>query len=621
MGQNKTRLRVFAAVLLLLALLLSGCKPATFPATEESSGPETTEPAAETEPEQFDDGDMDPENAERDAGDGANVSVTDLQDVAGRTDGIDVSKWQGKIDWAQVAESGIDFAFIRIGYRGGNGVIYKDDYADYNLQQADKAGILLGVYFFSGAKTAEEAKEEAEWTIQAIAGYPISYPVVFDCEGFRSANSRMHGLSAAARTENALAYLDTVSAAGYAAMLYAPRNDLADTASWDVPKIAATYRIWVAQYSAVPYPEKDQPDYSGRTDAWQYTDKGSVPGIDGNVDLAVCYFTCAHAAAKDPSAAPGAAAIPPSAEDLLYSAVDEQVTAKTLTNLRVRATTKSEIAATLKNGDVATRVGIGSNGWSKLLYGGQTVYAITSYLTTDLSSGPQIEEKDVVAGNTFTPQNDSVTAKELVNLLALPTTEGAIVGSLSAGQFLQRTAVSDLGWSRLVYNGQTVYAITSYLTTETPAQTGEAPRDDGFAATDEQVTAKSETNLRTAPSTTGSEVVYTLKNGEYVRRVGIHNNGWSKLIWNGQTVYAISSYLVLKGDATGEFTPVDEQVTAKVETNLRTAPSTTDSEVVYLLRNGEYIRRTGVRSDGWSRLIYDGQTVYAVTDYLTAERG
>lgn len=541
MRTHKHRL---AALLLIAVLLLAACKPADPPPPEETRPPQATEaPQPQPEPEQFDDGDMDPENAERDAGEGADVSASELHTAAGRANGIDVSKWQGKIDWKKVAESGVEFAFIRIGYRGGNGVIYKDDYADYNLTEADKAGILTGVYFFSTARTAKEAREEAEWTVRAIAGYPISYPVVYDCEGFRSGSSRMYGLSAEERTENVRAFLGAVTAAGYDAMLYAPRNDLADGTSWDVPAIAAAYKIWVAQYSPTTYPEKDQPDYSGRADAWQYTDRGSVPGIDGNVDLAVCYFTCEKAAPKDPSAAPDGTIVPPSPDALLYSAVNEQVTAKTLTNLRERATTKSDIVATLAYGEAVTRVGIGQNGWSKLIYQGQTVYAITSYLTTDFSSGPQVPEQDVVAGNTFTPQSDSVTAKEYVNLRSLPTTEGAIVGTLSAGQFLQRTAVSDLGWSRLSYNGQTVYAITSYLTTELPAQTNAPDPDDGFVPVDEEITAKEETNLRTAPSTTDSEVVYTLHHGEYVRRVGIHNNGWSKLIYNGQTVYAISSYL------------------------------------------------------------------------------
>ena len=105
--------------------------------------------------------------------------------------------------------------------------------------------------------------------------------------------------------------------------------------------------------------------------------------------------------------------------------------------------------------------------------------------------------------------------------------------------------MSDKGWSRLIYNGQVVYAVTSYLSNEvvTPTEPTPPTSDDGFTPVDEQVTAKEETNLRTQPTTDGSEIVYTLKHGEYVRRIGVHPNGWSKLEYNGQIVYAITSYL------------------------------------------------------------------------------
>ena len=151
---------------------------------------------------------------------------------------------------------------------------------------------------------------------------------------------------------------------------------------------------------------------------------------------------------------------------------------------------------------------------------------------------------DIVDGNTFTPQNYNVTAKQEVNLRLSPTTSGQIAGVLKNGTVLQRTATSNKGWSRLIYDGQTVYAITSYLTTDLSYK---PPVDDGikteFQAVNEQVTAKSETNLRTLPSVTDSEVVYTLKNGEYLTRTGISANGWSRLEYNGQNVYAVSSYL------------------------------------------------------------------------------
>ena len=494
---------------------------------------------------------VDPENVELEQEEeGTVVDVEELTVENGRSNGIDVSKWQGKIDWQKVKNSGIEFAFIRIGYRGENGVIYKDDNADYNIQQAQKAGVLVGVYFFSTAVNETEAKEEAEWTLQAIKGYKISYPVVYDCEGYKISTSRMFDLSTGERTDNAMMFLKTVSDAGYDVMFYGALGEIGDTTYWDISKIEKKYKVWVAHYSTVTYPDKEKPDYDNRCNAWQYTNKGSVSGISGNVDMVVCYFTKEEAQAKDASAAPETAKAPLTDEEKLYTATNEQVTAKDVTNLRDAATTKSNIVVALKNGEVVTRIGVGKNGWSKLNYNGKTVYAISSYLTTDLTVNrpekePQIEQKDIVAGHTFSPKNDKVTAKEFVNLRALPTTDSDKVGTLNSGEFLERTAVSDKGWSRLIYNGQVVYAVTSYLSNEVVAPKDPTPptNDDGFTTVDEQVTAKKETNLRTKPTTEGSEIVYTLKHGEYVRRIGVHTNGWSKLEYNGQIVYAITSYL------------------------------------------------------------------------------
>ncbi len=494
---------------------------------------------------------QDPENVETEEEVGTEVDVQTLSEERGKSNGIDVSKWQGKIDWQKVKNSGIEFAFIRIGYRGENGIIYKDDNADYNIQQAQKAGVLVGVYFFSTAVSEAEAREEAEWTLQAVEGYPISYPIVYDCEGYKNSLNRMFDLTAEQRTNNAIAFMSTVEEAGYDAMFYGAKGEIANEAYWDIARIEKEYKVWVALYSEVAYPEKEKPDYNGKCAAWQYTNKGHVDGISGNVDMVVCYFTKKEAKAKNPSVTPETAKAPLTEAEKLYTAVNEQVTAKEVTNLRTAATTKSDIVTTLKNGDIVVRIGVGTNGWSKLQYNGQTVYAITSYLTTDLvkteTNQPITEQKDIVEGHEFTPKSDQVTAKEYVNLRVLPTTDSESVGQLNSGEFVERTAVSNKGWSRLLYNGQTVYAKTSLLSNEVVEQTTpSAPpaSSDGYTSVDEQVTAKEETNLRTQPTTgEGSEIVHKLLKGEYVRRIGVHTNGWSKLEYNDQTVYAVSSFL------------------------------------------------------------------------------
>ncbi|MBQ6825880.1 MAG: hypothetical protein IJP34_04390 [Clostridia bacterium] len=525
-------------LVILLFLLIVGCKEKT------KTEPENSLPADTDFNISNQDDTKDPENTENiQLDNGAKVDFAEIQAKKGMQNGIDVSKWQGKIDWQKVKNAGIDFAIIRIGYRAENGQLYRDSNADYNIQQAQKSGILVGIYFFSTAINQVEATEEANWTVSAIKGYQISYPVVYDCEGFKNSDSRMYNLTAQERTQNAISFLKVITKSGYDGMFYGSISDLTDNTAFNTSEIAQKYKIWVAQYKKPPYPQSQKPDYDGRYDMWQYTNKGIVSGIEGNCDMVVSYFEKKLAKPKDNNTEIIIAKPPKTQQELLYTDVNENVTAKNEVNLRSGAGTNFDVVTILKNGTIIKRTGIGKNGWSKLNLNGQIVYAITSYLTTDLKTKPE-PPADIVDGNTFTATKDNVTAKQEVNLRLSPTTSGQIAGVLKNGTVLQRTATSNKGWSRLIYNGQTVYAVSSYLTTDLSYK---PPVDDGiktdFQAVNEQVTAKSETNLRTLPSVTDSQVVYTLKNGEYLTRTGVSTNGWSRLEYNGQTVYAVSSYL------------------------------------------------------------------------------
>lgn len=490
----------------------------------------------------------DPENTEN-ADEGAKVNIEGVAHKKGQALGIDVSKWQGKIDWAKVKESGIEFAVIRIGYRAENGQIYKDSNVDYNIQQAVKRGILVGVYFFSTAVNSTEAVEEADFVISLVKGYKISYPVVYDCEGYTNSNSRMNRLSADSRTDNALAFLERIKKAGYTGMFYGAKSEISDNTHWNMPRIERDFKVWVAHYSTPTYPDSENPDYSGKYDMWQYTNRGSVKGIDGNCDMNVSYFTAAEQKPKDSTVTPEAAKPPKTEQEKLYTDINDQVTAKEEVNLREGAGTNFNIVGKLKSGEFLTRTGVGNNGWSRLLYNGKTVYAITSYLSNTVV---EIPKEDIVAGCKFTTKSDRVTAKAEVNLRALPTTDSEIIGSLKSGSFLVRTAVSDRGWSRLEFNGQTVYAVTSYLTDKAPeiSSADQSTANDTFTehgmtfkgVESRNVTAKEETNLRDKP-TTESDVIYRLLNGEYAKLVAESDSGWAKLVYKGRVVYAVKSFL------------------------------------------------------------------------------
>lgn len=410
----------------------------------------------------------DPQNSgaagNEEAGAEVTVSKVNEDETSDITLGIDVSKYQGTINWAEVKASGVDFAMIRVGYRAkSTGEIFEDPTARYNMQEAQAAGIKIGAYFFSSAITQDEAREEAAFTADIIARYKITYPVAFNCEDFRSPDSRQNGLDAAQRTQLACAFLDEISAAGYTPMFYASKGELEGNAEWNTDTLAAKYKIWVAQYPDKPYPDTASSSYSGSHDMWQYTSQGTVAGIPKKTDVNIAYFGyLQEAEAKDATPAETVEANPE--VGIIFTEVNETVTAKQETNLRSEPSTLNDesIVGKLVHGDTATRTGIGHNGWSRVIYNGQTLYAVTSYLTTDMNdTGQQAPPQ----GPVYTPVNEQVTAKMETNLRTEPSTasDDTIIGLLHNGETLTRTAVGDNGWSQLDYNGQTVYAVSSYL--------------------------------------------------------------------------------------------------------------------------------------------------------------
>ena len=387
--------------------------------------------------------------------------------------GIDVSKWQGIIDFQKVRESGIDFVMVRVGYRTAkDGKIEADENAAYNLQKAGEAGLFLGAYFYSSAITVEEAREEADFVADFVAKYSITYPIAYDCEGHLDADSRNFYLLSKERTQIAIAFLDEIRARGYDAMFYASKGEMEGNAAWDVTQLEAHGQIWVAQYPEKPYPQTEKSSYGGTHVMWQYSDGGHVDGMKTGADVNLAYLKFdAAKAPKDPT--PPEKAYPGTDSEMLFSACQERVTAKIQTNLRTwPGTDIGEVVHTLENGEEAIRTGTSDKGWSRVEWQGQVLYAITSYLTTDFTDKQGDDDKTVnmdgiEVKTTFTDVNDYVTAKEVVNLRSLPSTtheSSRILGTLSAGEKLKRTGVNrELGWSRLEYNGITVYAITSYL--------------------------------------------------------------------------------------------------------------------------------------------------------------
>ncbi len=193
--------------------------------------------------------------------------------------GIDVSAHQGEINWEQVATSGVEFVFIRVGYRTysaseGGGAIKADPYAYANYQGAKKAGLKVGVYFFSQAVNALEAMEEAQWTLEAIDGWNLDLPVVYDWE-LPSDTARTKDVTAGQLTAYTRIFNRIMQNNGYNCLLYFNRHH-------------ASERLYLHRLTDVPYwfaMYADEMSYPYDFAIWQYSQTGRVPGIGGNVDL------------------------------------------------------------------------------------------------------------------------------------------------------------------------------------------------------------------------------------------------------------------------------------------------------------------------------------------------
>ena len=189
--------------------------------------------------------------------------------------GIDVSYHQEDIDWPAVKAAGIEFAFIRVGYRGiSEGQIHEDVKARENLAEAAAAGLQVGAYFFSQAITPEEAVEEAELTLQVIRDYSLDLPVVYDWE-YVNESARTGAMESQTLQRCIDAFCERITRAGYEPMVYF-NPDLCNTLL-DLEQVAQ-YRFWLAMYS-------DRMNFPYQVEFWQYSDEGTVPGIKGKVDL------------------------------------------------------------------------------------------------------------------------------------------------------------------------------------------------------------------------------------------------------------------------------------------------------------------------------------------------
>ena len=193
--------------------------------------------------------------------------------------GLDVSKWQGNIDFEKLKNAGVEFVFIRLGGTKGTGKEYfVDEYFKQNIENANKYGIDVGLYFYSIANSNEMAKQDALWVLDQIKDYDVQLPIAFDWENWSTFND--YHLSFFGLTDMANTFLDTIKSKGYEGLLYSSKNYLEKI--W----LPTEYDTWLAHYTNY----EKRSTYQGAYTFWQICSDGKVDGILGNVDIDIMYL-------------------------------------------------------------------------------------------------------------------------------------------------------------------------------------------------------------------------------------------------------------------------------------------------------------------------------------------
>lgn len=195
--------------------------------------------------------------------------------------GVDLSEYQGDVDFAAMKEAGVEFVILRIGgrYYGDDGALYEDNAFDSYYEQAKAAGLKIGAYFFSQAISVEDAVEEANFAIEKLDGKKLDYPVAFDWENIADDAARTDNVTGDILTLLAEAFCDTVANAGYKTIVYSNTQQMFVMYDFETMK---DYDFWLADY-------REFPTMYYRFDMWQYTKDGSIAGVDGTVDLNISF--------------------------------------------------------------------------------------------------------------------------------------------------------------------------------------------------------------------------------------------------------------------------------------------------------------------------------------------
>ena len=345
----------------------------------------------------------------------------------------------------------------------------------------------------------------------------------------------------------------------------------------------------------------------------------------------------------------------PASENPVYQDVNETVYATENMNLRSGPGINHKISAKLKAGESIKRVGLGDNGWSEVLFEGSKLYASSEYLTTkkpgsddkptEPTTPPETEKPEETAPQKPRPSckkvDETRVATQDLILYSGPDASYQELGHLSKGSLVHRTGLCDNGWSQILLGGKEVYVVSAYLVEEKkpdskpaepskPTESSEPPAsvrdEDGFVINEKTVyVAADDVNVRTAPNTS-CEKLGKLMKGTALKRLSVGDIGWTKVLYQGQEAFVKSS--LLTEDAPSDspdkskmesFRKVDETIYAVDDVLVRTGPGT-DCPSLGHLYFADSAQRIGIGDKGWSQILWDDETAYVYSKYVTTEK-
>ena len=531
--------------------------------------------------------------------------------------GIDVSKWNGDIDWKSVKDAGADYVIIRAGF--GSSTVDEKFYQ--NIKGARDAGLKIGIYWFSYATSVEKAKAEAQKCIEVISEFKenITYPVFFDYEYASRDYAEKQGVTVTKElaTEMANTFINTIKSAGYPTGLYTNKDFGNKYFSED---IINSNNLWVAQYA-------NKNTYGRAYDMWQYTEKGKIAGVSGDVDLNYTCLIPEDVNINNDDITDGNENNDNVNDDTTSGNenndnVNDDTTSGNENNDNVNDdTTSGNENNDNVNDDTTSGNENNDNVNDDTTSGNENNDNVNDDTTSGNENNDNVnddtagenENNDNVNDDTNTENNPSIVIEKGVttanlNLRVEASTASKIITTIPKGKTIEIIEKLNSGWYKVNYSGKTGYVSSSYVSIN--GSTENKPS----IVTEKGVTTAN-LNLRVEAST-ASKIITTIPKGKTIEIIEKLNSGWYKVNYNGKIGYVSSNYVSINGSTENKPSIVTEKGVTTANLNLRVG-SSTSSKIITTIPKGKTIEIVEKLNSGWYKVNYNGKTGYVSSSYVS----